>query len=283
MTLHALAIDSARSAVWLALLTLLFVPLERLFAERPQLVLRRQLAADLGYYALNSIGTVALLSVLTGMLATLAWHGLPSVWLGWVDRLGLWPRAVLTLAVSELGSYWGHRWSHEMPWLWRFHAIHHGAQEVDWLTASRGHPVDLIFTRLCGLTLICTTGLVRPDAVAPNVSLLLATVFSIVWGYFIHANLRWRFGWLESVIATPAFHRWHHTNDSWRDRNYASTLPVYDRLFGTFHLPAADMPSVYGIDARLPSGFWRQLIEPLGFSGGGKRASTPASFSADSA
>jgi sterol desaturase/sphingolipid hydroxylase (fatty acid hydroxylase superfamily) len=86
---------------------------------------------------------------------------------------------------------------------------------VDGLTSSRGHPVDLIFTRLCGLTLIRASGLVSPDAVAPNAALLLAAVFSIVWGYFIHANLRWRLGWLESVIATPAFHRWHHTNDSW--------------------------------------------------------------------
>jgi sterol desaturase/sphingolipid hydroxylase (fatty acid hydroxylase superfamily) len=195
----------------------------------------------------------------------------------------LWPRVALTLAVSEFGTYWGHRWSHEVPFLWRFHAIHHSPTEIDWLTSSRGHPVDLVFTRLCGLTLVCVTGLAHLDTGPPNAALLLATVFSILWGCFIHANLRWRFGPFESVIATPAFHRWHHTNDAWRDHNYASTLPVYDRLFGTFHLPATDMPPVYGIDAKLPSGFWRQLIEPLGFSRTEKRAATPESFSADSA
>ncbi len=260
--LHALAIESARSAAWLVLLTLLFVPLERLFAERTQPVLRDQLGVDLCYYGLNSLGTVTLLSVLSGLLATLARQALPDPWIVWADGLALWPRVTLTLAVSEFGAYWGHRWSHAVPLLWRFHAIHHGARQVDWLTASRGHPVDVIFIRLCGLALVCATGLVRLDAGAPNIALLMATVFAILWGYVIHANLRWRFGWMERVIATPAFHRWHHADDSRRDRNYASTLPVYDLLFGTYHLPPRAMPPGYGIDTPPPVSFLRQLTAP---------------------
>ena len=91
-------------------------------------------------------------------------------------------------------------------------------------------------------------------------------VFSIFWGFFIHANLRWRLGWLESVIATPAFHRWHHTNDGDRDHNYASTLPIYDRLFGTWHLPKRGVPSVFGTDTAVPDGLLGQLLGPLGRS-----------------
>ncbi len=283
LTLPSLAIESARSAAWLALLTLLFVPLERLFAERPMAVPRRQLGVDLCYYVLNSLGTVTLLSVLSGMLATVGRQSLPDAWLLRAGGLGLWPRVALTLAVSEFGAYWGHRWSHEVPLLWRFHAVHHSAEQVDWLTASRGHPVDVIFTRLCGLTLVAATGLARLDAGAPNTALLVATVFAILWGYFIHANLRWRFGWMERVIATPAFHRWHHANDSCRDRNYAATLPVYDLLFGTFHLPSRAMPSGYGIDAPPPDGFLRQLIGPVAECVGWKPSFRRAESSADSA
>ena len=85
-----------------------------------------------------------------------------------------------------------------------------------------------------------------------------------VWGFFIHANVRWRFGWLESVIATPAFHHWHHTNDTEnRDRNYASMLPVLDWVFGTLHLPRRLWPAVYGVDQPVGATLARQLIDPL--------------------
>src|ERR1700722_4475216 len=102
--LHTLTIEVARSAAWLAILTLVFVPLERLFAERPQPMRRSQLAADLGYYVVNSLGTVSLLALLSGLIATLTQGVLPPMWLTWVDGVGLWPHVVLTLAVSEFGT-----------------------------------------------------------------------------------------------------------------------------------------------------------------------------------
>ncbi len=260
--MHMLILESARAAAWFAILAMIFVPMERLFAERPQPVMRRQLGADLGYYALNSLVTVAVLASVAGILASVTRHLLPSSFMAAMAALPLWARVAGTLMAGEFGSYWGHRWSHEIPFLWRFHAVHHSAEEVDWLTGSRGHPVDLIFIRLCGLATISALGLAGPGS-GGGMPLLLATVVSIVWGYFIHANLRWRFGWIESVIATPAFHRWHHAHGDARDHNYASTLPMYDRLFGTFHLPKGAMPEAYGIDAGMPAGLIGQLSKPL--------------------
>lgn len=70
---------------------------------------------------------------------------------------------------------------------------------------------------------------------------------STLWGFFLHANLRWRFGWLEQLVATPPFHHWHHVADAPLNRNFASTLPVLDRLFDTLHLPARAWPAHYGI------------------------------------
>jgi sterol desaturase/sphingolipid hydroxylase (fatty acid hydroxylase superfamily) len=80
----------------------------------------------------------------------------------------------------------------------------------------------------------------------------------------VHANLSWRFGWLENVIATPAFHHWHHTNDGPDviDKNFASMLPWIDRLFGTFHVPKRQFPRSYGIAAPMPKHFWGQLAFP---------------------
>jgi len=92
----------------------------------------------------------------------------------------------------------------------------------------------------------------------------------MIWGFFIHANARWRFGPLEWLIATPAFHHWHHTNDgpAYVNKNYAALLPLVDRLFGTLYLPKDKQPEHYGIDEPLPSGFLGQLVRPFLISPG---------------
>jgi sterol desaturase/sphingolipid hydroxylase (fatty acid hydroxylase superfamily) len=257
------AVEVARLTAWLLLLSLVFVPLERCFAERPQTIWRRAFAIDLAYYFGNSVLTAALLASITAVLAVALRGLVPAALTQEAARLPFWPRVLAILVVSEFGTYWGHRFAHEIPLLWRFHAVHHSAEDVDWLSNTRGHPVDMIFTRLCGFLPLCLLGLAQPAGGEAGLTAPLVAVFTTFWGYFIHANLRWRFGWLEAIIATPAFHRWHHSNDSWRDRNYASTLPIYDRLFGTLHLPPAAWPSHYGIDAPMRPSLLEQLMSPF--------------------
>jgi len=74
--------------------------------------------------------------------------------------------------------------------------------------------------------------------------------------------VRWRFGPLEHLIATPAFHHWHHTNDAYRDHNYAALFPWVDRLFGSLHLPGRQWPGCYGVDDPLPPTMAGQLLHP---------------------
>jgi sterol desaturase/sphingolipid hydroxylase (fatty acid hydroxylase superfamily) len=261
MYLRGFLVDIARLAIWLAILTLIFVPLERLFALHPARIWRRAVLTDVGFYFLNSLVPNLLM---IAPVAVLAWglrRVMPDAYLQAVAHLPFWARLPLVLVVGEIGFYWGHRWSHEIPFLWRFHAIHHAPEHVDWLVNTRAHPVDMVFTRLCGLVPLYVLGLAqvsRGTDLAPVLVVLIGTV----WGFFIHANMRWRFGWLETLIATPAFHHWHHTNDANRDRNYAALFPWLDRLFGTYHLPKAWPPN-YGIDAPLPNGMAAQLLHPL--------------------
>jgi hypothetical protein len=84
-----------------------------------------------------------------------------------------------------------------------------------------------------------------------------------MWGFFIHANLRWRFGPLEWLISTPAFHHWHHTLNGPINRNYASTLPWLDWIFRTHYLPSDAWPEAYGIKAEMPESLVEQLAYPL--------------------
>jgi sterol desaturase/sphingolipid hydroxylase (fatty acid hydroxylase superfamily) len=170
---------------------------------------------------------------------------------------------VAGLVVGEVGYYWGHRWSHEVPFLWRFHAVHHSAEEVDFLVNTRAHPVDLVFGRFCSLVPIHVLGLGGPAGPADSLVPVVVTLVGTVWGFFIHANIKWRFGPLEWLISTPAFHHWHHTRSGPTNRNYASTLPWLDWVFRTHYLPSGEFPSDYGIQEPIPDSIVDQLTNPF--------------------
>lgn len=258
---HGFAIQVLRIAVWLALLTAIFVPLERLFTLRKRPGRLKQAPADIAFYVLNSLLPILILAPPFAVLAAALRQITPQAYTDAVATLPFLARLALAMAVSEVGGYWGHRLSHETPFLWRFHSVHHAPEHIDWLISSRAHPLDFVFTRICALTPLYILGLVQPTAEGGALAAWV-TIFGTIWGFFVHANIRWRFGPLEWLVATPAFHHWHHTNDEHRDHNYAALFPVVDRLFGTYHLPNA-WPGEYGIDVPLRPAMIDQLLDPF--------------------
>jgi sterol desaturase/sphingolipid hydroxylase (fatty acid hydroxylase superfamily) len=260
-TYPALLIDALRLTIWLVLLTLIFAPAERLFSlrRRPG---RRALAADLFYYYLNSLAPAVLIAMPLALVSAGVRAVTPDAYHAAVASLPIWATIPLALIVAELGAYWVHRWCHVSPWLWQFHAIHHTPDHLDWLANTRAHPVDMVLTRLGGLVPVYLLGLDMAGGRSGGMVPVIVTLIGTIWSFLVHANVRWRFGWLEQVIATPAFHHWHHTNDDHRDHNFAATLPAIDRLFGTLHLPG-HWPPVYGIDQPVPATLHDELVRPF--------------------
>jgi lathosterol oxidase len=156
-------------------------------------------------------------------------------------------------------QYWVHRAFHRVPLLWRFHRIHHSADVMDWLAGSRLHLVDVAATR--GLTYVPIYVLGFAEA-----ALVAYVAFVSIQATFIHANVRFNFGALRWVMATPQFHHWHHGAEREAvDKNFAVHLPLLDRLFGTCYLPGDRWPASYGLAGGkpVPSGYVRQFVDPF--------------------
>ncbi len=261
--LSAIALSVLRVCVWLLILAVIFMPLERLFAVRPQQTFRKSVIGDLGFYFISGLVPNLLLAVPLSLAAYVAYHFVPWRVHAAVAAWPLWLRAVAAFVVGDLGFYWGHRWAHQIPLLWRFHAIHHNPDHVYFLISARAHPIDFVFIRLCGLIPVYLLGVGAPQSVQGTLVATLLMLAVTLWGFFIHANVRWRFGPLEWLIATPGFHHWHHTRSEFKDRNFSSMLPCWDWMFATLHLPRKQWPAAYGIEAKLPGSLVGQLVHPF--------------------
>jgi sterol desaturase/sphingolipid hydroxylase (fatty acid hydroxylase superfamily) len=259
------ALDVFKLGIWLLLLMVVFAPLEKLCARRPQKIFRKWFVTDLGYYFLNSLLPKLLLALPLSMLAMSVHYIAPGGLYAWVAAMPLGMRFMAAVIIGEFGAYWGHRWMHEISVLWRFHSVHHSAEQIDWLVNTRGHPLDFVFTRLCGLIPLYVLGLAQPTSHAVDLMPMLYAVTGTAWSFFIHTNVRWRFGWLEWFISTPAFHHWHHTQDGpeYINKNYAAIFPWMDKLFGTFYLPKKQWPEKYGIDGHMAPSLVGQLLQPF--------------------
>lgn len=250
-------------SVWLGLMMAVMVPLERRWPLHRQATLRKGFADDLSYFFLGGLVPAYVIVVVAGAAHWAQQFG-PSGVYAWLGGLPFALRAAAMVVVGEVIYYWAHRWSHEVPFLWRFHAIHHSPTEIDWLVNTRAHPLDLAFSRSLITAVLMLLGLGQGADGELTAVVAVVIIFNTIWGFFIHSNLRIRLGPLEHLITTPAFHHWHHSNDGSdsTNKNYAALLPWVDRLFGTHYLPQARYPQRYGIELRVPDDLTGQLLLP---------------------
>lgn len=243
-------VTTASLIAWLFALTAIFVPLELLFSVKRQSVLRPNLLQDIGYFFLGGLMKAFFIAVIVGLFVGTTRQFIPTAYFDMVGGLPVALQFVLALFIGEIGFYWSHRLVHAVPALWQYHAVHHDPQRMDWLVNTRMHPIDLIVTRLGGLTLVAVLGFGSPGDKGNPMVPILVLILGTLWAFFIHANIRWPLGWIEHVLSTPRFHHWHHSRDDHPNRNFASMLPIFDRVFGTLHMPSGRAwPPSYGISA----------------------------------
>src|ERR1700737_1560170 len=176
---------------------------------------------------------------------------------GPLSHLPLWLQALIFLVASDFMLYWFHRMYHGGEF-WKYHAIHHSSEDLDWISAARFHPVNLLLGTVAVDVALLMAG------ISPNIMIWVGP-FTTFHSAFVHANLNWTLGPFKYVIATPVFHRWHHTSrEEGGNSNFAGTLPVWDILFGTFRMPQGALPDNYGLDEDIvPSEIVGQLAYPF--------------------
>jgi len=257
---HGVAIEAVLPAVlftsilWVALL-------ERVLPYRPHW---NRAEGDLLADALYLPTTSAVAALMRPAVATVG-VGVAG-WLSARVGVGLWPsdwplvaQLALSWVVVEAFAYWPHRWLHEVPWLWRFHATHHSPTRLYWLNATRAHPLEHVFRSCFNMLPLALVG-------ASTELIALQAITDAVVGLFQHANVDIRLGPLNYVFSAAPVHRWHHSREREEaDHNYGDNFVFWDLVFGTYYRPRGrevEALGMQGLDA-FPRGYLAQLAAPF--------------------
>ena len=267
-----------RLLVGLAILSAIFFVAERLLGNgRGRPVMRRGFFTDATYWILTPLVAKPLIRTLLvlpiGLLVAL---GLASVeefrarayaGFGPLSRQPLWLQTIEIYLLVDFLGYWNHRLFHGGRW-WPFHAVHHSSEDLDWMSSIRVHPVNELVGNLCRAVPVLFLGL------NPLVTVSTAPVLTL-YAVLLHANVNWDFGPLRGVIASPVFHRWHHSREPEAvDKNFAGLFPVWDILFATYYMPRDRVPVNFGIHEPMPAGYVRQLMHPFAVAFGRRGVGT---------
>lgn len=243
------------------LMAFIYVPLERLWPQYPeQGTFRPQWTLDVVYFMSTHL-PIQILSFLVLLPATQAvkYLGVPALQHA-IARLPWLLQFFLAVVVADLAEYWIHFALHKVPFLWRFHSIHHSSKALDWIAGSRSHFVDDTLVR---------GAVLAPLMLGFSRSILLAyLIFVTLHATWTHCNFRPNAKWLEKFMVMPRYHHWHHTSQKEGiDKNFAIHFPWIDRIFGTYYYPE-HWPERYGLDNQeIAPGFIGQTIEPFTIKG----------------
>ncbi|MBI1301849.1 MAG: hypothetical protein GC137_09370 [Alphaproteobacteria bacterium] len=158
-----------------------------------------------------------------------------------IHALPLLLQIILGALILDFSTYWRHRFTHF--YMWHYHAIHHSAEQITWLTGFRLHPIDLFAGAIFDTIILYVLGF-------SGMGFLGAMIIIRFMNYFTHLNLNLKFDKpLRYVFASPHYHRWHHANqkDAY-DKNFCGAFPIWDILFGTYYHPE-ELPEKYGLSS----------------------------------
>jgi sterol desaturase/sphingolipid hydroxylase (fatty acid hydroxylase superfamily) len=205
--------------------------------------------------ALAAINALIAFGFAFAMLGVTEWARTRPFGLLNLTPLPVWLHWLGVIVLFDCWQYWWHRFNHRVPFLWRFHSVHHSDAEMDASSGVRFHTGEIALSFLARLAVLPLIGVTVPQ-------LLVYEAISLPVILFHHSNLRISNGadrCLRWLIVTPWMHYVHHSR--WQpetDSNYTSFLSVWDRLFGSFRLREKPAEISLGLE-NFEELEWRQL------------------------
>ncbi len=253
---------------WLVVLSLAVWGLEILFPWRKnQSIFRKDFWLDTFYMFFNffifrlvvfsAIAAVtsnsfsALLGGNTEMLSLFSLRELLYVW-----------QVIIFFLVLDFTQWLVHNMLHRVPFLWRFHKIHHSVKEMGFAAHLRYHWMEtLVYEPFKYLALLFIGGF-EPSSV------FVIYYINIAIGHLNHANIALDYGPLKYVLNNPKMHIWHHSKvipEGSRGVNFGISLSLWDYIFGTNYIPydGRDIELGFGNDENYPQDFFSQNTAPF--------------------
>jgi sterol desaturase/sphingolipid hydroxylase (fatty acid hydroxylase superfamily) len=174
-------------------------------------------------------------------LAKFGINNLVALELGYLPN---WAKLLTIFLVRDFLQYNIHRLLHHVPWMWRFHRVHHSTEEMGFGALMRFHFMEHVFYRTLEYLPLAMLGFGLTD-------FFMVHIFTFVTGQLYHSNLYIPLGKLKYLFSSPQMHLWHHAKDfpatHPRGFNYGITLSVWDYLFKTVHFPNEDPNLAIGL------------------------------------
>lgn len=199
-------------------------------------------------------GLYFVLVVLAGAIGQGIVYGIAFYLATPLGSIPLWSEIALALLIATLGGYSFHRLGHSTPFFWRIHGIHHVPDKVNLANNSVVHSFDVIGSSICTQLPLLLLGLSEE-------SMFIVGMFTSIQGYFIHANINVRLGWLNYLIVSPESHRLHHSVIYEEAGHYGSDLVLWDILFRSFTWKDNKAPKIVGVEDSLVFPLTESVLE----------------------
>ncbi|WP_128757099.1 sterol desaturase family protein [Leeuwenhoekiella aequorea] len=254
---------------WLIVLSLLVFALELLIPWRKkQPIIRKGFWLDafyilfnfflfslIGYNALSNVGV----ELFNDFLRLFDIQNIVSIE---VQHLPVWAQLLIMFIVADFIQWNVHRMLHRVPWLWKFHQVHHSVKEMGFAAQFRFHFMETLVYKSVQYIPLAMIGFGIEQ-------FFIVHMFSVFVGHLNHANLDWSYGKFGYIFNNPRMHIWHHAKQLPPQHkygmNFGLTLSIWDYLFGTAYVPESGKNLEIGFngDEKFPNDFANQLTFPF--------------------
>ena len=218
-----------RLTFFLSILIILIMA-EILFPKKKRIHNRKDRWITNGLITLINTASVNIVHIAIPLIAIVAAVDVSNGKMGLFNIINfpIWIEIILTVIILDFIIWGQHLLSHKIPFMWRFHRMHHTDRDLDVTTAVRFHPFEIIFSMFIKITAIYIIG-------ASAIAVIIFEIMLNGMAMFNHANLRIPFrieNILRKFIVTPDLHRIHHSiYIDEHNKNFGFSLSIWDKIF----------------------------------------------------